>query len=101
MILTQEKCCTILRNLFECSPVKAKRSAGQTQISISLEENIVAAIDAAAGREHRSRSNFIVHVILDYLERHGGGHSERGESSHITVIEEQPPEYKTQKKKTG
>jgi predicted transcriptional regulator len=48
---------------------KAKRSAGQTQISISLEEDLVAAIDSCAEREHRTRSNLIVHVIMDYLER--------------------------------
>ena len=65
---------------------RAKRSAGQTQISISLESDLVAKIDARAKAEHRTRSNLIVHVLCEYLERH----QFPSHRDHVSFIEDTP-----------
>lgn len=39
------------------------RANGMTQISISLPESLVEKIDRMAGRQKRSRSNYIAYVI--------------------------------------
>lgn len=52
------------------------RSAGNTQVSISITEELLAKIDAIAAKENRSRSNTIAHLLRQeveaYRREHGG-----------------------------
>lgn len=47
---------------------KNGRALGKTQISISLPEDLLARVDAAAASERRNRSNFISDVLHDVLK---------------------------------
>ena len=78
-----------------------RRSPQNTQITISLEKELVEKIDLAAAEDDRARSNFIVHVIKQYIEAHAANiyPVHREEVSH--AADETGPDYKIKKRKTG
>jgi len=50
----------------------------------SLKDEDIAKLKALAKQEHRSISNFVTHILLEYLKKHkrrfvGGGEEERDE----------------------